>query len=372
MKLKYLCLQATQEGQASYTHVHEIINGLQKRGWDVELFEPSYSKKNFAPTILQRLFEFIFTQLKLLIKIKKGDLIYIRSHFAAFPTSIVAKLRKIPVIQEVNGPYEDLFIAWPWTRHFKGFFKWLIKVQYKISDAIIVVTPQLKEWIMSEIGGSKSTNIYVISNGANTNLFTPNAESKYKLEKPYVVFFGALAPWQGIDTMLEAVQDSNWPENVKLVIMGDGVERPKVEKAVQENNRIIYLGKIPYKEVPGVVSNSIAGLSPKNNIGGRSNTGLSPLKVYEILACGVPAIVTDFPGQADIIREHQCGIVVSLDSPEEIARAVRYLYEDENKRKEMGRRGREVILKEHSWDRKAEYTEKVLREILKKRVKYEK
>lgn len=367
MKLKYLCLQATQEGQASYAHVHEIINGLRKRGWDVELFEPSYSKKDFAPTILQRLFEFIFVQLKLLVKLKKDDLIYIRSHFAAFPTSVIAKLKKIPVVQEVNGPYEDLFIAWPWTRYFKGFFKWLIKVQYKISDAIIVVTPQLKEWVISEIGGLKVLNVYVISNGANTDLFTPDAESKYKLEKPYVVFFGALAPWQGIDTILEAIKNPEWPENVKLVIMGDGVERTKVEKAVRENNKILYLGKIHYKEVPGVVSNSIAGLSPKNNLGGRSNTGLSPLKVYEILACGVPAIVTDFPGQADIIREHQCGIVVSPDNPEEIAKAVKYLYDNENKRKEMGQRGRKVVLKEHSWDKRAEETEKVLKETARKR-----
>jgi len=367
MKLKYLCLQATQEGQASYAHVHEMINGLRKRGWDVELFEPSYSKKDFAPSILQRLFEFIFVQLKLLIKLKKDDIIYIRSHFAAFPTSVIAKLRKLPVVQEINGPYEDLFIAWPWTRYFKGFFKWLIKVQYKISDAIIVVTPQLKEWIINEIGSLRDSNIYIIPNGANTNLFTPNAESKYKLGKPYVVFFGALAPWQGIDTILEASQNSEWPENVKLVIMGDGVERPKVEKAVRENNKVIYLGKIPYKEVPGIVANSVAGLSPQNNLGDRSNTGLSPLKVYEILACGVPAIVTDFPAQADIIREHQCGIVVSPDSPEEIAKAVKYLYENENERKEMGQRGRKVVLKEHSWDKRAEDTEKVLKEIARKR-----
>jgi glycosyltransferase involved in cell wall biosynthesis len=361
MKLKYLCLQATQEGQASYAHVHEIINGLKKRGWDIELFEPSYARKNLSPNSLNRMIEFLFVQFKLWRRMRKDDIIYIRSHFAAFPTSLMAKLKKILTIQEVNGTYEDLFIAWPWTKKIKSLFKWLIRVQYKLADAIIVVTPQLKEWIIKEIG---ERSIYVIPNGANVELFNPYATSKYQLEKPYVVFFGALAPWQGIDTMLKAVETNEWPREVKLVIMGDGVERPKVEKAVRENNKVIYLGKIPYKEVPGIVANSIAGLSPKNNLGDRSNTGLSPLKVYEILACGVPAIVTDFPGQADLVRDNKCGLVIPSENPKALAEAVKYLYENKEIRGEMGLRGRETIVKDHSWDIRAEMTHVILKELI--------
>lgn len=361
MILKYLCLQATQEGQASYAHVHEIINGLEKRKCDVELFEPSYAKENISPSPIRRMLEFIYVQFKLWRKIERCDIIYIRSHFAAFPTSFIAKLKRIPVIQEVNGPYEDLFVAWPWTSHFKALFKWLIKIQYKWANAIIVVTPQLKEWIVKEIG---DCSVFVIPNGANTELFNPNAISKYQLQKPYVVFFGALAPWQGIDTILKAVESHEWPEDVKLVIMGDGMERTKIEEAVKINNKIVYLGSVPYKDVPGVVANSIVGLSPQNNIGGRSNTGLSPLKMYEMLSCGIPIIVTDFPGQADLVKNNKCGLVIPPDDPEELANAVKYLYENDKIRKEMGIRGRNVIVKEHSWDKRAEETMAVIKSVL--------
>lgn len=361
-KLKYLCLQATQQGQASYAHVLEIINGLRKRDWNVKLFEPTYAKKNITPGILVRLFEFFIVQIKLWSKVHKKDIIYIRSHFAAFPTALLAKLLNIPIIQELNGPYEDLFISWPVTRNLASIFKLIIRIQLKWANMIITVTPQLKEWVLKEVGNKL---VFVIPNGANINLFNPEAISKYRISPPYVVFFGALAAWQGIDTLLAAVNLSEWPEDLKLVIMGDGVERAKVEKAEKENPKIVYLGRIPYKNVPGVIANSIAGLSPKNNKSGRSNTGLSPLKVYETLACGVPAIVTDFAGQADLIKKYNCGAVISPENPKELADTIKYLYNNPKVRREMGKSGYEIIKKEHSWDKRAADTDKILCQLAK-------
>jgi len=362
MTIKYLCLQATQEGQASFAHVHEIIKGLRKRGWNVELFEPSYARKKTLPGPLGRLMEFLLVQIKMCKKINKQDVLYIRSHFAAFPMSLWAKLFRIPIVQEVNGPYEDLFIAWPWTRNFAIFFKWLLRVQLQWANAIITVTPQLKEWVIKETG---KQSVFVIPNGANTEIFTPHATSSYKLPEEFVVFFGALAPWQGIDTLLKTVKLKEWPLDLKVVIIGDGVERPNVEKVAKENSNVIYLGKIPYYDVPGIVAKSIAGLSPQNNKGGRSNTGLFPLKLFETLACGVPVIVTNFPGQADLVRKYDCGIVIPPDNPEELLKAIKSIYKNKEKTKELGLKGANIVKKEHSWDKRVEDIDEILLEMLK-------
>ena len=227
-RLAYLCLQATREGQASHAHVHEIIKGLRKRGWAVDLFEPAYAGLAPAPDPVWRVLEFVRVQLALWGR-KKTDVLYVRLHFAGWPTALLARLRDIRVVQEVNGPYEDLFIAWPWTRRLAGLFCWLMRSQLRWADAVVAVTPQLAEWAKAQ--GARS--VYVIPNGANTEMFRPDAEpdSALKLPRTYVVFFGALAPWQGIDTMLAAVQDPSWPQEVQLVIVGDGVERTKVEAA---------------------------------------------------------------------------------------------------------------------------------------------
>lgn len=49
------------------------------------------------------------------------------------------------------------------------------------------------------------------------------------LPQPYKVFFGSFAPWQGISTLLRA--SSGWPEDLPLVVVGDGALRSEVERA---------------------------------------------------------------------------------------------------------------------------------------------
>lgn len=358
----YLVLQATREGQASHAHVHEIINGLRQREWLVDLFEPSYVRADRLPGAMGRLREFLIIQIRLWFKaFRKIDIVYIRSHYAAFPTSLIAKLLHITVVQEVNGPYEDLVIAWPWTRRFLPLFKRLLRIQLKWANAVIVVTPQLKEWVQAEVGHKY---VKVIPNGANANLFYPQAITHHPLPNDYVVFFGALTLWQGLDTLLKAVGDHEWPEELHLVIVGDGVERVRVEEAVARNPKVIYLGRLPYREVPGIVAGSLAGLSPQNNQGERSSTGLFPLKLFETLACGIPIVTTDFPGQADLVREYECGVVIPHDDPSALAQAVSYLYKHPSERLKMGRRGRAVIEQEHSWDKRASDTDSVLLQVL--------
>jgi glycosyltransferase involved in cell wall biosynthesis len=356
-KIAYLTLEATREGRASYAHVHEIIRGLESRGWQLELFEPSYDEDENARSLMTKILAFATAQIRLLTKTDNLQALYVRCHPASLPTLVWSKLRRIPTVLEVNGPYDDLFLAYPWTVTFGALFKRLVRSQFALADTLIVVTPQLADWIRNQVGQKP---IFVVPNGANTILFNPEAQSQYLLPRPYVVFYGSLARWQGIDTLLQSVNMAEWPDEVNLVIAGDGVEQPLVKAEAERNRKVSYLGRIPFKDIPGVIANSLGGLVPKNGKGGRSDTGLSPLKVYETLACGVPVVATDFPGQADLVRNYDCGLVIKPEDPIALAQAVAYLYRNPEKAKEMGQRGRRAIDKGHSWDRRAEETEKII------------
>ncbi|MEM4217462.1 MAG: glycosyltransferase family 4 protein [Candidatus Methanomethylicaceae archaeon] len=359
--LHYLCLQATREGQASHAHVREIINGLEHHNWQVRLFEPKYSSFDKLPGPLGRLLGFLRAQWQLW-RSSRPDILYIRAHLAAWPSALWAYIIGLPVVQEVNGPYEDLFIAWPWTRKAARLFILLIRSQLRWASAIIAVTPQLAEWARKEAGHSK---VFVVPNGANTNLFHPEARTSIELPHPYVVFFGALARWQGIKTLLEAVKTKEWPSEVRLVVAGDGTERPHIEKAAGYG-QVVYLGLVPYQEMPGIVAGSLAGLSPQIDVSGRAITGLLPLKVLETLACGVPVIVTDWPGQADLVRKNRCGLVIPPDDPKALAEAVAYLYYHPEERIAMGERGRKLVEAEYSWDRCAQMTSEILAALTRK------
>lgn len=350
MKVHYLCLQATREGQASYSHVHEIIAGLGRRGAEVRLFEPHYSQD--APSALVRLLAFITVQLRMMA-CARPDVVYVRWHFATLPAALWFRLRGVPVVQEVNGHYEDLFSVWPWTRRFAVVFTALSRWQLRLADAVIVVTEQLVDW--SRRQGVRA-RVSVIPNGANTRLFAPGAATTLALPESFVVFFGALSPWQGVGTLLAAKALPEWPPEVALVLAGDGVDRVKVEQAAARDAGIVYLGRLPQRELPGVVGRSLAGLIPKSNAAGHEETGLMPLKLFEMMACGVPVIVTDFPGMADVVREAGCGLVVAPDDAAQLAAAVRDCAAHPAEAAAMGRRGQQEAEAGHSWDARASQT----------------
>lgn len=356
--IAYLTLQATREGQAAHAHVHEIIAGLRELGWDVDLYEPSYDSP--APGVIARLAEFRRLQRRLISRITEYDALYIRAHPLTHRTATAAYRRGIPTVQECNGPYEDVFTAWPSVRPLRPLIERWQRQQYRRASAAVAVTPELADFVNRE--GDRHDTV-VIPNGANTDLFRPGLEPLPGLPGRYVIFFGALAAWQGVPTMLEAARQAEWPRDVSLVIAGDGALRTEVEAAAVEEPRIVYAGVIPYADMPRAVASAVTSLSIQTpQAAGRGS--VSPLKVYESMAAGAPMIVSDMPGLADVVRSVDCGLVVPCDSPDAVARAVARIASDPRGSVEAGARGRRWVVAEASWRTRAIETAQVLERVL--------
>jgi glycosyltransferase involved in cell wall biosynthesis len=360
LRVAYLAVEAPREGHATFAHVHEIVGGLRRQGIVVELFSPSQASLDRAPGIVGRLLEQLRVQARLLARWRHYDAIYVRAHYTAFPTAVLAKLTGRPLVQEVNGPFADVFIAHPWTRWLRPLLTSVYWLQLVWAKAVITVTPSLRTWIERQ---ADRHDVDVIPNAANLALFSPDRLTTQPLPGRFVVFFGSLTAWQGVETLVAALERPEWPDDLHLVILGDGRLRDVVAAAAARHSRLHWLGRVPYAEVGGIVARAIAGLVPKNAQGDRQDTGLFPLKLFEILACGVPVVVTDFPGQADFVREHDCGLVIPPESPAALAGAVRTLAAAPERSRTMGDRGRTVIMSAHTWTHRADDTARVLRRV---------
>jgi glycosyltransferase involved in cell wall biosynthesis len=274
-----------------------------------------------------------------------GAVLYVRGHYMAFPSTLIAKLFNIPIFHEINGPYEDVFIAHPVLNKLRWILIPMQRIQYRWATGLIAVTQELVDWAKTESGHSRCR---LISNGANIDIFKP-LEGKSPT-RSYAIFFGGLTEWHGVPVMLEAVQSDLWPKNIDLVIIGDGIYASAVRDLALKNKSVHFKGRLPYREVASWVCGALVGLVPISNPGGRSETGLMPLKLFETLACGVPVIVTDFPGQAD------CGLVIPDQHPEELAKAVAMLADDRDRAEAMGARGAAEVRSRHSWRARARET----------------
>jgi glycosyltransferase involved in cell wall biosynthesis len=261
-------------------------------------------------------------------------------------------------VEEVNSSGTDAGKVYPVLRYMTGLRRRASTWRWRHAAAVIVVTPVLKE-IVSR--AAPATHVEVVPTGANTSLFRAPLDQPRPIDAPYVIFFGSLAPWHDLPTMLAAVELASWPTRVRLVILGSGQQGRLAEEVARRNHRVVYQPVIPYTEVPVWVGHALAGLSLL-----RTSTGLSasPVKLYESMACSVPVIVSEAPGQAELVRETGSGLVIPESNPVALAAAVAALWEDPDESARMGERGRHAVEVSHSWDIRAEQTHQILLRII--------
>jgi len=355
LRIAYLSLQAVANGQDTWAAVTEVIEGWEADGWSVDRYFPEYPESG-APGGLGRLAEMWRVQRRLAAQVREYDAIYVRAHQMALPTARRAAALAVPVVQECNGPYEDLFIAYPQLRLGRPILDAMQRRQYRHASAIISVAEGLTEWLKHEAGHER---VVTIGNGANTGVFTPEAPRRPGLPERFAVFFGQFPAWQGISTLLEAVKLPAWPSGLPLVFVGVGAMRPDVEAAVVElPGRVLYLGRLPYDEVAQVVAHAVVSFVPM--MAPERETLFSPLKLYESMACGVPVVASNVVGISEVVSEWQCGILFPAGDACAIAEATARIVGDPVEAREMGHRGREAAVARFSWRARAAQRARVI------------
>lgn len=367
MRIVYLSLQSTSPGTAAHAHVHEIIAGLRKRGMEVELHDIRYPTK--LPGIWMRFWTSVALQAKLAWRLATGrrtDLLYVRFHLMSFLAVYFARIWLIPVVLEVNGIPDDFFQIWPSLERIRSFVLLTSKSQCRLASRICTDTSGRASWLERNFGIGRD-RLTVIPNAANTKLFHP-------IEKPellwrelhglnYCLFVGALSRWHGLEVMLDALVSDKWPKNLHLVIVGDGQMREEVLQQSRSLKALIYLGSIPYTHVPRVINGSLFCLSVIDDPS-RVRHGASPLKLFEYLACGKPVIVSEMPGQVELVSHLECGLIIPPGDAEALCEAAKKLMNEPELRESMGRRGLLAVQKDHSWDQRSEVLCKMLEGVI--------
>lgn len=172
------------------------------------------------------------------------------------------------------------------------------------------------------------------------DIWRTEIRTKYNIPSDSVVFgwCGRITRDKGHNELFEAFRQLN-KENKKarLLVVGsyDNVDSIDAElfKWAQECEEVIFTGPIPSSEVPKYYSamEVFCSLSYREGFG---------LVVIEAAAMGLPAIVTDVPGQIDTIVSGETGLLVPAKEVEPVVIAMKYYIDCPAKLKEMGEKAR--------------------------------
>ena len=206
---------------------------------------------------------------------------------------------------------------------------------YKLADGIIFSSLQDINFIIrvfklkKKLKQKKIRHFY---NHINTNLFRPiNCPKKDK----HILFIGRLEWEKNLFMLLNAIKNL---KEFTLDIIGNGSYLEKLRlKASNQKIRVNFLDRIPNNELPAIINQYQIFIIPSFYEG-------NPKALLEAMSCGVSCIGSNIQGINNIIKHGENGILCEL-STHSIQNAIKYIYESGDLRKQIGKRGRNFVVK---------------------------
>ncbi len=187
---------------------------------------------------------------------------------------------------------------------------------------------------------------------------------RYSIQPPFILYAGTIRPQKNVPRLVEAFavirsELENHPVfgNLKLVIIGDELSRyPEVRRAVVATRVepfVRFLGFVPLETLQVFYRAALLFAFPSLYEG----FGLAPL---EAMACGTPVVASDVPALVEAVGN--AAELVTPDNLFDVARGLRSVLLDENRRRELTEIGR-ARAQRFDWDDTGRAVLDVYREI---------
>ena len=204
---------------------------------------------------------------------------------------------------------------------------------------IVGATPPITKRF-SDLGYSAIT----INNYPDIN-FIDGAKSAGRQKENIVCYVGLISYERGIREIVEMLDGMD----IKLLLAGrfssDAVRECVMKSKGWEN--VVELGFVERDKVADIMKRSLAGLVTLYPISNYIDS--HPTKMFEYMVASTPVIASNFPLWREIVEGNKCGICVDPKDTKDILKAIRYLAENPDNAKEMGRNGRNAIIKKFNW-----------------------
>ncbi len=228
--------------------------------------------------------------------------------------------------------------AWRDTPHLRQIEQELIQ-----ADTIVVQSQFSMRTLIER--GLPATKIVHLPLGVNVDRFQP---AKASPAGPFrVLFLGQIMLRKGIQYLLEAWRQLNW-HDAELWLVG---------KIMPDSQPVLrHYADLPGLHLTGYVPDQVAALQRAHAFVAPSVEDGFGLVVTEAMACGLPVIVSDHVGAADLVRDGESGCIVPYDNVAGYATALETLRANVDRARQMGLAGRATVLNQ-TW---ADYQQRLV------------
>ena len=246
--------------------------------------------------------------------------------------------------------------------------KWLPQ-----ADALVARTLRAADWTVGcsatilnygrelapEITGRSS----IVYNALDEPAFPP---APLPSSAPRLLCLGRMAAVKGFDVALNAMASivDRFP-GVRLLMAGDGPERPALEKQAAElglKEAVDFVGWVAPDNVLALINSATLVVMP-------SRFESLPLAALQAAQMARPVVATRVGGLPEIVIHEQTGLLVEPEDSDTLASAVTFLLEHPETAAEMGQAARTRVGTEFSWERHIDTYDELYRRLIESRRK---
>lgn len=220
--------------------------------------------------------------------------------------------------------------------------EWIIEkenLEFQAADRIMVLSQAAKRSMMTE--GFSEHKIFVNPCGVDLAQFTPANESKDDVFR--IIYCGNISPRKGVHYLLQAFTELKL-DNAELWLIGSA-PHPSFSRMIApyESKKIRFLGTFPQNELSRIYHQGSIFVLPSLADG-------FGMVIPQAMACGLPVIVTENVGAADIVTSGVDGYVIPIRDLSALKEKIRALYEQADLRQRMSFAAIKKVSSYFSWD----------------------
>lgn len=200
----------------------------------------------------------------------------------------------------------------------------------------------------------------VIYNGVDVELFHPERASTAvrhqmttDVDEILIGFAGRLVGWKGLRVAIQALADPELANTkARLVIIGDGDDRARLEQLARELNcesRVTFIGAVPHAQLPAFYASMDIGIFP--SIGDEA----FGITIAEAMSCELAVVASYIGGIPEVVgNEAHSGLLASPGHASDFAAKLALLIRDAALREQLARSARVRIQQTYTWQRSAQ------------------
>lgn len=278
--------------------------------------------------------------------------VYFVAHLSSGIASPLTKIYKKPlVVTTADGLIGRSFTG----EGLKGpVYKMYPKISWKLADRIIAYTQIERRWL--ESSNIPREKIEVIPWGINYSqcrsyyeMYKSKRWSKDYLE---VLCVSSMNPVKNLHTLINSFGEiaSRNDKDIRLTLIGYVYDKSYCNKILnlirktKLDNRIELITEFqPHKELFKYYSRADIFILP-------SVIDQFGIVVLEAMTCELPVIVSERAGSSEVVKKHNCGIIVDPTNEKKIQNAILKLSENKKNRQILGKRGNLAVKNYYTWD----------------------